>query len=156
MQEPSEKIIKNARLSRRGFLFQYAIIISALVLAFYSRSLLEKGRVLGLFSNIFLIVALFLLAYAEIKIRYKRLIISNKRAVLEEGIFKKHSTTIRYTTITEIISRQSFMQRLLLYGTLSIKTAGGTKEHELTIEKIGNPQKIKRIMDHFMLAEHKV
>lgn len=155
-QEKPEKVIKTVKKSRRAMLLTYILIVVFFYFAFYSWFIRERSRTLDIFASLFFLVGVFILVYGEFKISYKKLIISNKRAVLQEGIFHRHSTTIRYSGITEVTAKQSFSQRLLGYGDLGIMTSGSKKDYELSIDKVPNPQKVKELLEHFIFSGHKL
>ena len=154
--EKPERVIKVVRRSRRGLLPVYLFVILFFYLAYYSWFVKGGSETLELFASMFFLAGIFIWIYGEIKINYKKLAISNKRAVLQEGIFRRHSTTIRYSSITEVVAKQSVLQRLLGCGDLSIRTSGAKKEYELSIERVPNPFKVKELLEHFIFAGHKV
>ncbi len=156
IHEKPEKVVKVVKRSRRGLLFTYVLVILFFYLAYYSWFVKGRSKTLDLFGSLFFLIGIFIWIYGEVKINYKKLIISNKRAVLQEGIFQRHSTTIKYSSITEVVAKQSLMQRLLNYGDLSIRTSGAKKDYELSIEKVPRPFKVKEVLEHFIFAEHKV
>ncbi|MFH1828292.1 MAG: PH domain-containing protein [Nanoarchaeota archaeon] len=153
MQQQQERTLKYAKRARRGFLINYIMILASFYMAIYS---FNQGDNLKIFAWLFLGFGAVMLLYAELRIIKKRLIITDRRAILEEGIFSKHSTTIRYSSITEVTSRQNILQRILNIGTLHIKTAGIKTEHDLVILGVGSPLKIKGMIEHFMTQTHHV
>jgi len=144
---PQEKVLFFVKKSRKAYLDRYIMIILLVGLASYSFT--RKTILMSRFFWIFLIIAAFLLIVSEILLHTKRLIVTNRRSILNEGILKHHSTTINYSLITEISSRQSFFQRILNVGDLTIHTSGG-KLHDLNIDRISSPGKIKKTMEHLM------
>ncbi|MBW2983815.1 PH domain-containing protein [Candidatus Woesearchaeota archaeon] len=154
--EKPEKVIKVVKKSRKSLFFTYFLVVMFFYLAYYSWFIRIRSKMLDVFASLFLLAGIFIWTYGEFKIRYKKLAISNKRAVLQEGIFHRHDTTIRYAGITEVTAKQSFMQRLLGYGDLTIMTSSAKKDYELSIESVPSPFRVKGLLEHFIFAEHKV
>ena len=55
-------------------------------------------------------------------------IITNKRVILSEGFFFRHTNEMRLTTVSNISMNQSLLGRLLNYGTLVIYPFGGNSD----------------------------
>ncbi|MBS3098480.1 PH domain-containing protein [Candidatus Woesearchaeota archaeon] len=151
LEETPEKIILKVKQSRKGISLNYFVILILLVLGIYS--LFKNTKTMELFSKIFFAVVIIVLVYSEIRIHYKKLVISNKRAILKEGILKKHEATISYPSITEVVSQQSFLERLFNYGHLIIRTSGAKKDYEIVIDKVSRPAKIKETIEGFMFRK---
>jgi uncharacterized membrane protein YdbT with pleckstrin-like domain len=155
-QERPEKMIKVIGSSRRAHSIKYIFAAFLFFGAYYSWFVIGRSKVLDIVASLSTLVGLFILAYAEFNTRYKKVVVYNQRAVLEEGIFNRNSTTINYSRITEVSVKQSVFQRMLGIGNIDIRTASSTKDHVLSIENIPNPFKVKKLFEHFMFAEHKV
>lgn len=148
MQEQQEKIIHLAKQSRRGILLSYIIIVALIIISIY---IIIKMPSIKILSYALAIIAIILLIISELKIKQKKIILSDKRAILEVGIAAKQFTTIKYSSITEVILKQSLIERILNYGTLHIRTSGTKKEHDLVIENVSTPVKVKAIIEKYMI-----
>ena len=155
-QERPEKMIKVIRSSRKGLLLKYLAAVFLFSIAYYSWFVKGRTLILDAVASFSTLIGVFILAYGEFSTRYKKVIVYNKGAVLEEGIFNRNSTTINYSRITEVSVKQSVFQRMLRIGKIDIRTASSSKDHVLSIENIPHPFKAKRLLEHFMFAEHKV
>jgi uncharacterized membrane protein YdbT with pleckstrin-like domain len=144
-----EKVIYSAIKVRRARWHLYMTSIIFVGLALYSWVFDIGFNETNLFGAIFLFFGMVLITYLEITIRVKRIIISNKRLIIDEGILSKQSMTIKYPMITEIIVKQSFSQRILGYGDIYIHTAG-TQFQDIVMDSFTNPMKIKQTIEHFM------
>ena len=155
-QQNAEKVIRVIKQSRRAIFGNYIAIAGLFYFSYYSFLGSIDNPNLKSFAWLFLASGAAILAYSEFQINSKKLIITSKRAILNEGILSKNNITIKYSSITEIISKQMFHQRILNYGKLSIRTAGMNREEDLTINHIPSPDLAKRMLEHFMIGEHKV
>ena len=55
-------------------------------------------------------------------------VISNKRVMMREGFFFRHTNELRLTTISNITVNQSLLGQILDYGTLIINPFGGQND----------------------------
>lgn len=72
--------------------------------------------------------------------------VTDSRLVLRQGIFAKHTTEIYHDDVRHVELRQSFFNRIMGVGTISIASAG-TGGVELRVEGIRNPTRVKEIID---------
>jgi uncharacterized membrane protein YdbT with pleckstrin-like domain len=110
------------------------------------------AKKIEVFPSVFFVVALITIFISEKKVHYTKLTITNHRAIYKEGIMKRHVRTMRYASITDISSKQSFIQRMLNYGDLVIITSGAKKEYEVVVEKIRDPEKTRGIIEKFVIS----
>lgn len=150
--EVPEKVLRVVKQSRRAIFGNYFVIFALYFFGYYGIMKNTQSNVLRQLGWFFIGAATIALIYSEVKINYKKLIISNKRAVLDEGILNKHYITIRYSSITEIILQQKFYQRLSNYGSIVIRTSGIKREQDLSIDFISNPVYVKKLLEHFMIG----
>ncbi len=150
--ERPEKTVKIIKESRRGLMLDYL----AALLLFYFSYRIRLSRPGAPETVAFILTGIFLIAYGEIRVRYKRLIIYNKRAVLQEGLFHRHSMTINYSDIIEVAVNQGFLQRYLGIGDLIIRVGNSRKDVKIMLPKVAGPIKAKKILHHFALPGHKV
>ncbi len=146
--QQQEKVIIVRNQSRRSLAGYYLLAALFLFLGIYS----IKRDLMAVFGVIFLAAFLISIAVAEKKVHYTKFTVTDKRAVYEEGIMKKDIRTIRYASITDISSRQSFPQRMLNYGDLTIMTSGAKKDYEIVVKKIGSPNKVRSMVEKFVLS----
>jgi membrane protein YdbS with pleckstrin-like domain len=74
----------------------------------------------------------------HMKKRLVKVTIMGDRLKYEAGLFSKTTRTIELTKVQDVRVQQSFGQRLVKLGDLSLETAGGTSRIE--IDSIDNPQ----------------
>ena len=74
------------------------------------------------------------------------LIITSRQVILETGILNRESREIFISDIRTVDVEQSFIQRLLGYGSIKFASAG-TDLYELSVEGIKRPYHIKEIVN---------
>jgi membrane protein YdbS with pleckstrin-like domain len=81
--------------------------------------------------------------------RWVKLTISNKRTVRQEGIIVRRTSEVLHNHIRNVKIEQSFLERILGVGSLSIDSAGGSEEEmvEIQMNKIARPYHVKEILD---------
>lgn len=67
--------------------------------------------------------------------------VTNKRIMMKEGFFTRHSNEARLTTITNISTTQSLIGQLLHFGTVIINTFGGMND---AFPEIPNPNEFQK------------
>ena len=156
MQQQAHRSIENVLLvrnrSRINLIVYYIVLILGIGLGIYS---LTKGsEILKTFAYLFFLIGIISLIVGEVKVKYSKLTITDRKLLLKEGILKKHETAIRYSSITEVVSRQNFIERVFNFGDLTLRTSGAKKEYEIIIKKIANPAKTKQLIERFMIGAH--
>lgn len=149
----NEKLIYYGKKVRRARWHFYLIAITLIVIAFYSWTRDIDGFDLNIVSTSFLFFGIIMLTYLEISIRAKRITITDARLVIDEGILRRDSTTIKYPMITEIVVKQNVGQRIFNFGDLYIHTAG-LKKRELVMDALSKPMKIKKTIEYLMHRSH--
>ena len=77
------------------------------------------------FTLIFLLIILTLIGYIEIKVRFTRYIITEKRCIKNWGFITRHFRDVLFKKIQNTYFTQGIIERLFGYGTVSIDSAGG-------------------------------
>ena len=105
-------------------------------------------------NNILLIIALFFfLVVTPFIIFFNRFYIkisnefvfTDKRIIVKRGWIETKVKTIYYDRITDISVNQSFLDRIIKTGTLSISTAG-SDGYEAIISHIRKPYEVKSVL----------
>ena len=71
-----------------------------------------------------LVVGLFLLAWAWIRVRSTEIAITNRRVIVKYGFVKRDTVEINLEKVEALRVEQGFMGRMLNYGTVFISGAG--------------------------------
>lgn len=83
--------------------------------------------------------------------RWVKLIITNKRTIRQEGIVVRKTSEVLHNHIRNVKIEQSFLQRLLGVGSLSIDSAGGDEKEmvEIQMNHVPRPYNVKQTLDQF-------
>lgn len=79
------------------------------------------------------------------------LIITDKRTILQRGLFSKHTNEVMHEHIRNIDIRQNFVERMLSVGRIGISSAG-QGDVEIDVRGIPDPYEIKDLIDKYRLA----
>ena len=145
--DASEKIIVTLRHSRKSFLLEYLCGFFLLVLAIFS---LFKGGMLSKVASPFLALSVLGVISTEIRRFYgdRYNIMQTKLSVIK-GIFRIRKRNIYYQPlgfIPDFNIRQTFLQRLLGYGTVFVHL-GNTA---LEFRDVDNPHEVLKMFERLI------
>ncbi len=89
---------------------------------------------------------LFFLFFWWLKCLGETLIVTDQRVTMRKGILAKNTNDLYHTDIRNVRVKQSFWQRVLGVGKISISSAG-TDGMEIVMSGLPKPAKIKAIID---------
>lgn len=122
--------------------YTLAIVITALV-CFYALTLKKQFLWGGLAAPAILVASA---AGRHLRTRFVTLDVVGDRLKLEQGMASKTSRSVPLAKVQDVTVSQSFSQRLLNIGDISIVTAGDTGR--LTISDVGSPRAVaEQILD---------
>jgi putative membrane protein len=122
--------------------YTLAIVIAALV-CFYALTLKKSIVWAGLLAPALLVASA---AGRHLRTRFVKLEVAGDRLKLEQGMASKTSRSVPLAKVQDVTVSQSFSQRLLNIGDISIVTAGETGR--LTINDVGSPRAVaEQILD---------
>ena len=107
--------------------------------------IIKSGMVFG-------VIALCSWIFAYLNYSVSEFAVTNKRIIMCEGFFFKHTNETRINTIANLNIDQNLLAQILDYGTIIVKTYGGNddpfmdipkpmafkRQLELQLDKIGN------------------
>ena len=76
----------------------------------------------------------------QLRLRYTKLIIAGDKLKYETGMMSRSSRSMDLAKVQDVVVDQTFMDRILSLGTISIQTAGETSR--LTMSGVENPQQV--------------
>jgi uncharacterized membrane protein YdbT with pleckstrin-like domain len=116
---PDEKIIY--RTKKHWIIFLTPLVLTLMTLFFYLNSNDYIVRISYILALVTLLHWLnqFLLYYAS------EFAITDKRVMMREGFFYRHTNETRLSSIANVGINQSLLAQLLSYGTVFINTFGG-------------------------------
>ncbi|MGV8171995.1 MAG: PH domain-containing protein [Candidatus Woesearchaeota archaeon] len=144
----NEKTILIFRPSRKAFIDEYILFI---ILIFVAIGFFMT-EILAILAYITLATAIIIVFKTEYKIWSSAYALTDARVMISEGIFTEKSMSCVYSNITNLGLRQSFFDKVMNTGTISIDTAGSDRM-ELLLKKISGPFDVKkRISDMQSIA----
>jgi membrane protein YdbS with pleckstrin-like domain len=152
--DSDEKILYRCRPARRTFMIQYLLVIISIVFAlisamyrlmFWLNTAYDKAATFTWIVFFFIILAVLLLIRIEYKIWSKRYALTTERLMISKGIFSEDFRSTVYNKVTDIGLRQSFIDKILNTGTITLNTAGGDNI-EIMFENISRPFDIKKMI----------
>ena len=90
-----------------------------------------------------LVVPALILVWAfakHLRLRYTKLVISTGKLRYETGMLSRSVRTMELTKVQDVRVEQSFMERMLGLGTISVETAGETSR--LSMAGVAQPQEV--------------
>ena len=135
-----QNIIASLRRTRKAFLPEYFSGLFLLLILF----IFNLNKIIIPFKMDYLLVGVA--AFAFVSVELSRLLvdyqITPEKIIITKGIIKKHCKNVHFHPlgfVPDINLKQSFIQRLLGYGTVFIDGSG---ENHLEIKDVNHPQKI--------------
>lgn len=151
--DSNEKISHFFRPSRLAYLFQYMLHITIFLLAVFfsiygepSSNLFIFWKFVNLASTIILIYAVIMLIRLEYRIWSRRYALTNERMLYSKGLFSEDFKSSSYNKITDVGFHQTFWDKIMNTGTLTVNTAG-TDNYEIRYRKIRNPLEVKKMIN---------
>lgn len=131
---PEERLVHTFGISRT-YLTMFFFVPAAGVLAF-GIALSAIGELVG---SLFLLAGVGMLLPAFFMWFFVHYAITDRRVMSREGILSKHSVSVDLATITDLVIREPFLERLLTRsGTIGVNTAGSPRV-ELLFRHVANP-----------------
>ena len=91
-------------------------------------------------------VGFLILLFWWLKSKGTKLTVTDHRTILRRGILSKHINEVYHSDIRNVQIFQSFLQRILHVGTISIASAG-SGDAEIVVAGMRDPEKVKGVLD---------
>jgi uncharacterized membrane protein YdbT with pleckstrin-like domain len=136
---PDEQILFRTQKHLIIFLGPAILMILAYILYEYTHLRLPLGRL----EWIIPLVSLVYFAAAWLEYITAEFIITNKRIIMREGFFTRHTQDLRINTISQINVEQSIIGQMLGYGNIALNAFGAsdtftTISHPLDFQRFAN------------------
>lgn len=142
-----KNILMNLRRSRKAFIPEY--LCSFILLGILAGIRLKHISVNNYFQLFVLGVAVMAITFPEISRQLIRYTIRPDKLTISKGIIKKSQKNVHYRPlgfVPDISLKQTWMQRLLNYGTVFVE-GQGSGEKSLEIKDIDNPQHVLKTIE---------
>lgn len=138
---PEERIL--FRTKKHLIIFFWPAIIT--IFSVFVTGYLNADPILAVISWSPWFLALILWIYCGIAYITSEFVVTNKRVMMREGFFVRHTNEMRIATISQVNVDQSLLGQLLNYGMVSINAFGATDSYSLisqpfTFQKTVNEQ----------------
>jgi len=156
----TEQIEYKFRPSRKAFLWEYVLFVFVMILTFTSlyplimsqfRSIAIIGTIAKIVFYILFTFSIFLLIRVEYKIGSKSYALTNHRVMISQGIFTEKFTSVAYDKITDVGLEQTFWNKILNVGKISLDTAGGDEIEEV-LRNVSKPLEVKKKISDLQMA----
>jgi uncharacterized membrane protein YdbT with pleckstrin-like domain len=117
---PGEQIL--FRTKKHVMVFFYPLL--AAIVGVYAYNFLQTNPILAQVAWVPGLVALIFWLAVWLEYLTSEFIVTNKRIIMREGFFFRHTAELRVNTISQINISQNLMGQLLDYGTVSLNTFG--------------------------------
>lgn len=148
----TERVEYRFRPSRKAYLWEYLLFIFMMLLTFTSlypliMSQFKNIAIVGIIARvlfyILLTISIVLLVKVEYKIWCKLYVLTNHRIMISQGIFTEKFTSVTHGKITDVALEQTFWDKVLNIGKITIETAGSENKNEI-LENISRPIFVKK------------
>lgn len=138
---PGEQILY--RTKKHLIIFFYPVVLA--LFAMYAQSYMRDNFILARVDWAPTVIVLLFWASVGLEYLTSEFVVTNKRIMMREGFFIRHSNELRIATISQVSVDQNLIGQLLNYGTVTLNAFGAsdafyTIAHPLTFQKYANEQ----------------
>jgi|SRR3989344_8358696 len=146
--DKEERVLVSLKKSRNVFLIEYvcALFLGVLLLMIYLKEISIPSWA---FRGVMVLIA-GIVVFVEISRIYSRYVITTSKLIIIKGLINEHRKNIYFhplSYVTDFEVRQSFGQRMLGYGTISLS---GSQGYDFVIEDINNPNEVLKIIEELV------
>ena len=137
---PDETILFRTQKSLVIFLFPFILAIASIYVYIYMRN----NSILAIVDWVPSAIVFLIWCHLGLDYWSSEYAVTNKRVMMREGFFVRHSTEMRLSAISQVNVDQSIIGQLLDYGIVSINAFGAfdaypTISHPILFQKYVNP-----------------
>ncbi len=140
---PDEKILYRTKKHWIIFLIPFVLTIMTVFFFLNSNPFVVKLSFIMLIVTLLYWMNQFLLYYAS------EFAITDKRVMMREGFFYRHTNETRLTAISNVGATQSLLAQALSYGTVFINTFGGETD---AFTELDNPVLFQKKLQELLYA----
>ncbi len=146
---PGEQILFKTRLHSITVLFRALLggIIALLGLFCLYKSMAGRDdphaqfRIWAIFGGILIVMGVVSVILAILKRNATEMAVTNRRILIKTGILSRRSIELLLSRVESILITESFMGRMLGYGSVVVRGTGGTPE---PFDYIARPKEFRR------------
>jgi membrane protein YdbS with pleckstrin-like domain len=151
-KEQGEKILYHLNRTRKAFLVEYTCIFILLVILFISN--LKNITLITRFSNYLIGLIIIIIVATELSRLLHRVKITQSKILIINGLIKQSKKHVFMSYITDVDTKQSYLQRILNFGNIHLKSASG--EGTLEIKDVDDPGTVMENIDNLIGNHRKV
>ncbi|TAK72182.1 MAG: PH domain-containing protein [Gammaproteobacteria bacterium] len=136
---PDEKIL--FRTKKHKIIFFYPLLLTLVLIFTYPH--IQQNFILMKFSWVFILAVFIFWGYVWLEYVTSEFAVTNKRVMMREGFFVRHSNETRLSAIARVNVDQSLLGQLLNFGTVSINAFGAFDVFPL----IASPLKFQKFVN---------
>lgn len=140
---PDERIL--FRTKKSLIVFSNPIILT--ILSILATNYMHSNTILYKLEWAPWLVTLIYWAYVWIEYVYSDFAVTNKRVMMREGFFNRHTNELRLTTISQVNVDQSIIGQILNYGEVSLNAFGAFDTYSLIAKPFEFQKSINQQMD---------
>ena len=108
---------------------------------------MQSNRILSALEWAPWVVALIFWSYIGLEYLTSEFVVTNKRVMMREGFFHRHTNELRVATISQVNIDQSLLGQLLNYGDISLNAFGAFDTYTLISQPYGFQKNINEQID---------
>jgi uncharacterized membrane protein YdbT with pleckstrin-like domain len=140
---PDEKIV--FRTKKHKIIFLTPVIL--LVLAIIATDYMQANPILVNFLWAPWVVAFIYWSYISIEYFTSDFVVTNKRVMMREGFFVRHTNEMRLSSISQVNVDQSLLGQILNYGIVSINAFGAFDRFPIVSRPFAFQQSVNQQID---------
>lgn len=126
------------RTKKHLIIFFFPIIVT--IFAIYAASYMHSEPLLQKLQWIPGAISLFFWVYVALEYLFSDYVVTNKRVMMREGFFTRHTNEMRIATISQVNVDQSLLGQVLNYGIVTLM-AFGARDSFASISRPGEFQR---------------
>jgi uncharacterized membrane protein YdbT with pleckstrin-like domain len=134
------------RTKKHIIIFLWPLLITVVLL--YALNYIRSNLILNGLQWTPVLVGILIWAYVGIEYLTSEFAITNKRLMMREGFFYRHTNEVRLATISQVNVEQSLLGQMLNYGTVSINTFGAYDVYTLISQAPRFQKQVNAQLDH--------
>lgn len=140
---PDERILFRTRKHLIIFFFPVIWIL----FSFYATYYMSNNPALASLKWIPWLMAFIFWIYYWLQYYTSEFVVTNKRVMMREGFFNRHTTELRLATISQVNVEQSLIGQMLNYGVVSINAFGAADAFTLIDQPFGFQKCVNEQLD---------
>lgn len=140
---PDERVL--FRTKKSLIVFFYPVVW--LIFSVFATEYMQKDMILQMLIWAPWLLAAVLWGSAWLNYYFSEFAVTNKRVMMREGFFVRHSNEVRLATVSQVNVEQSLIGQMLNYGTVAINAFGAFDAYPLIAKPFQFQQAVNEQLD---------